>query len=237
MKKLIFLLLIIPIVSFGQNRSGLELCLFLQQATPQFASTRIANNALDKILKVNNLRGEFVLVPCDQISNVVAMTYNGTRYILYDKEFMASLDDNTNITNLSILAHEIGHHVNGHTKDIIAVMNGKTPPKSLVESREQELEADEFAGFTLSKLGVSIEQVNKVFQRISNDETDIYSTHPSLSKRLAAVKRGYDNNNKIFNDKLKSQDQELIKSPTLYYLRISIVKKNMTKPKNLHTRL
>ena len=221
MKKLIFLLLIIPIVSFGQNRSGLELCLFLQQATPQFASTSIANNALDKILKVNNLRGEFVLVPCDQISNVVAMTYNGTRYILYDKEFMASLDDNTNITNLSILAHEIGHHVNGHTKDIIAVMNGKSSPKSLVESREQELEADEFAGFTLSKLGVSIEQVNKVFQRISNDETDIYSTHPSLSKRLAAVKRGYDNNNKIFNDKLKSQDQELIKSPTLYYLRIS----------------
>ena len=221
MKKLVILLLLIPIVSFGQNRSGLELCLFLQQASPQFASTSIANNALDKILEVNNLRGEFVLVPCDQISNVVAMTYNGTRYILYDKEFMASLDDDTNITNLSILAHEIGHHVNGHVKDIIAVINGKSSPMSLAESREQELEADEFAGFTLSKLGVSIEQVNKVFQRISNDETDIYSTHPSLSKRLAAVKRGYDNNNKIFNNRLESQGQELIKSPTLYYLKIS----------------
>ena len=74
MKKLIILLLIIPIVSFGQNRSGLKLCLFLQQASPQFASTSIANNALDKILEVNNLKGEFVLVPCDQIRNVVAKT-------------------------------------------------------------------------------------------------------------------------------------------------------------------
>jgi tetratricopeptide (TPR) repeat protein len=221
MRKLLLVLLFVPVISFGQNRSGLELCVFLQQASPQFASTSIANNALNKILEVNNLRGEFVLVPCDQISNVVAMTYNGTRYILYDKEFMASLDDNSNITNLSILAHEIGHHVNGHVKDIIAVMNGKSSPKSLVESRQQELEADEFAGFTLSKLGVSINQVNKVFEGLSDDNTDIYSTHPSLSKRLAAVKRGYDNNNKIFNNRVVSQGQELIKSPTLYYLKIS----------------
>jgi len=221
MRKLLLVLLFVPVISFGQNRSGLELCVFLQQASPQFASTSIANNALNKILEVNNLRGEFVLVPCDQISNVAAMTYNGTRYILYDKEFMASLDDISNITNLSILAHEIGHHVNGHVKDIIAVMNGKSSPKSLVESRQQELEADEFAGFTLSKLGVSIKQVNKVFQQISDDKTDVYSTHPSLSKRLAAVKRGYDNNNKIFNNILESQGKELIKSPTLYYLRIS----------------
>jgi len=221
MKKLLLLLLLVPMVSFGQNRSGLELCIFLQQATPQFTSTGIANNALDKILEVNNLRGEFVLVPCDQISNVVAMTYNGTRYVLYDKEFMASLDDDSNITNLSILAHEIGHHVNGHVKDIIAVMNGKSSPMSLVERRQQELEADEFAGFTLSKLGVSIKQVNKVFKSISDDDTDTYSTHPSLSKRLAAVKRGYDNNNKAFNNRVESQGQELIKSPTLYYLKIS----------------
>lgn len=221
MKKILLLILLFPVISFGQNRSGLELCVFLQQASPQFASTSIANNALNKILEVNNLRGEFVLVPCDQISNVVAMTYNGTRYILYDKEFMASLDDNSNITNLSILAHEIGHHVNGHVKDIIAVMNGKSSPMSLVESRQQELEADEFAGFTLSKLGVSIKQVNKVFQQISDDKTDVYSTHPSLSKRLAAVKKGYDNNNKAFNDRVESQGQELIKSPTLYYLKIS----------------
>ena len=99
LKKLLHLILLFPVISFGQNRSGLELCVFLQQASPQFASTSIANNALNKILEVNNLRGEFVLVPCDQISNVVAMTYNGTRYILYDKEFMASLDDNSNITN------------------------------------------------------------------------------------------------------------------------------------------
>ena len=221
MKRLLFLLLLVPLVSLGQNRSGLELCVFLQQAAPQFASTSIANNALDKILEVNNLRGEFVLVPCDQISNVVAMTYNGTRYILYDKEFMASLNDDSNITNLAILAHEIGHHVNGHVKDIIAVMNGKSSPMSLVESRQQELEADEFAGFTLSKLGVSIKQVNKVFKSISDDDTDTYSTHPSLSKRLAAVKKGYDNNNKAFNNRVESQGQELIKSPTLYYLKIS----------------
>ena len=222
MKNILYtLILLISFVSFGQRRSGIELCLFLQQSTSQFASPSIANNALSRILEINNLKGNFILVPCDQISNVVAMTYNGTRYILYDEEFMASLNNSSNVTNLTILAHEIGHHVNGHVKDIIAVKNGKSSPKSIAENRQQELEADEFAGFTLSKLGVKIKQVNKVFQSITNDDINTYSTHPPLSQRLAAVKKGYDNNNKIFNNRVQSQGQQLIKSPTLYYLKIS----------------
>lgn len=31
----------------------------------------------------------------------------------------------TSWTNLSILAHEIGHHINGHTVDIIAAGTGQ----------------------------------------------------------------------------------------------------------------
>ena len=48
MKKLLLLLLLVPMVSFGQNKSGLELCLAMQSSN--FMSDSEAENALDKIL-------------------------------------------------------------------------------------------------------------------------------------------------------------------------------------------
>ena len=42
-----------------------------------------------------------------------------------------------------VLAHEIGHHINGH---VLA------PDLSIEDRRWEELEADKFAGFVLSKL-------------------------------------------------------------------------------------
>ena len=141
----------------------------------------------------------FVLQPCDNINNAVATSYKGIRYILYDRDFMDSLDSGDNWSNLFILAHEVGHHINGHSLDIILYANDIVDPKSLLEKRNQELEADEFAGFILGKLGATLKQTSSSINLISSEKDDTYSTHPSKSKRLASIRKGYKKAFKAFS--------------------------------------
>jgi tetratricopeptide (TPR) repeat protein len=193
MKKLLLLLLFIPLVSFGQDygndSDALKLCTAIQ--TNSFISDSKADNALDRILSVIGASKRFVLQPCDNINNAVATSYKGIRYILYDKDFMDSLDSGDNWSNLFILAHEVGHHINGHSLDILLYAAEAVEPETLANQRQQELEADEFAGFILGKLGATLEQTSSSINLISSEKDDTYDTHPSKSKRLASIETGF----------------------------------------------
>ena len=190
MKKLLFLLLIVPVVSFGQTKEELQLCLTAQSNS--FTSDSEADNALDRILGVIGASKNFVLTPCSEINNALATSYKGIRYILYDKAFMRLINSRTNDwSSLTILAHEVGHHINGHALDLTMYAGGVVEAKSLAAKRKQELEADEFAGFIMAKLGAPLNQVESGIALVSSDKDDTYSTHPSRYKRLNAVKKGY----------------------------------------------
>ena len=54
MKKLLLLLLLVPIISFGQTKDEMELCMAFQSRS--FYSDTVAENALDKILSVTGQR-------------------------------------------------------------------------------------------------------------------------------------------------------------------------------------
>ena len=191
MKKIVLsFLLAVSSISFGQTKDELDLCMAIQANS--FTSNAEAENALDRILDVIGASKNFVLTPCDKISNAVATAYKGTRYILYDKEFMNLISKNTNDwSNLFIFAHEVGHHINGHSIDLLLYTNDVVDAPSLEKSRKQELEADEFAAFVLAKLGANLSQLNNVITLISNNSDDTYSTHPSRDKRLASVRIGF----------------------------------------------
>ena len=193
MKKLILLLLFIPLVSFGQDygndADALKLCTAIQANS--FTSDSKADNALDRILSVIGASKRFVLQPCNNINNAVATSYKGIRYILYDRDFMNSLDFGDNWSNLFILAHEVGHHINGHSLDILLYAAEAVEPETLANKRKQELEADEFAGFILAKLGATLEQTSLSINLVSSEKDDTYSTHPSKSKRLASIEIGF----------------------------------------------
>ena len=134
-----------------------------------------------------------MLSPCSDINNAVAVSYKGVRYILYDPEFMSILSSNTsNWTNLFILAHEVGHHVNGHSLDLVLYAGDIVDAPELEKKRKQELEADEFAGFVLAKLGASLAQTTSSVSMLSNED-DKYSTHPKRDRRIAAIIKGYKN--------------------------------------------
>ena len=174
---------------YGNDAVALELCTTLQSNS--FSSDLDADNALDRILSVVGLSKNFVLSPCNDINNAVAVSYKGVRYILYDPEFMSMLSSNTsNWTNLFILAHEVGHHVNGHSLDLVLYAGDIVDAPELEKKRQQELEADEFAGFVLAKLGASLSQTTSSVSELSNED-DTYSTHPKRDKRVASIRKGW----------------------------------------------
>jgi hypothetical protein len=191
MKRLLLLLFSFTLFAqdYGNDAEALELCTTLQSNS--FSSDLDADNALDRILSVVGLSKNFVLSPCSNINNAVAVSYKGVRYILYDPEFMSMLSSNTsNWTNLFILAHEVGHHVNGHSLDLVLYAGDIVDAPELEMKRQQELEADEFAGFVLAKLGASLTQTTSSVSELSNED-DTYSTHPKRDKRVASIEKGW----------------------------------------------
>ena len=170
--------------SYGEGNRGAELCARIQMES--FASNAHAEGAVDRILKPLGLRRNFVLISCPSINNAVAVTYNdGIRYIVYDNAFMqrVSRSSNTDWASLSILAHELGHHLQGHTLRRV----------SLQQRRMNELEADEFSGFVMFKLGASLAQAQAATNTLRDVGDEESSTHPKKWRRLEAIKAGYDN--------------------------------------------
>jgi hypothetical protein len=143
-----------------------------------FESDLEAEGAVRRVMKHTGLPANFELRAAD-IANAEARTLGSTRYILYNQLFMHRVKQQTNTdwAAISILAHEIGHHLSGHTLD----GQGSRPPK--------ELEADKFSGFVLSKMGASLEQSLAAMKAIASDYGS--STHPPKSARLAAITNGW----------------------------------------------
>ena len=112
-KLLITIALFLSFSSFGQ-KTEVELCNSFKGKSVTFNSK--ANNVLDRILSTIGASRRFVLMPCNNIDNAMAHIYKGVRYIFYNEKFMKQATNYTNDwSNLAIIAHEVGHHINGHT--------------------------------------------------------------------------------------------------------------------------
>ena len=141
------------------------------------------NELVARITSVVGLRNRFRLVALQNFNNCAAVCFNNEtgqeRFIQFDRQFLENFQKRTNnkwfVTG--VLAHELGHHFNGHSLDGI----GSRPDK--------EIEADEFAGFILQKLGAKENEAESIFSFLN--ETDGPPTHPIKSKRYAAVSRGW----------------------------------------------
>ena len=217
MKKIILILFLYPLLVFGQGRyygnpsDATALCKIRVDAVRSFSSNKDAEIALQKIIAVTGVAKRFALYQCNGIMNCEALTYRGIRYIFYDSDFMRVISNKSSgsWTNISILAHEVGHHVNGHALDWLSYQTGEIGGISLAEKRRQEIEADEFSGFVLYKLGATLHQAQAAINKFGFDEDDSYSDHPNKIKRLAAIKRGYNrakNTNTINKNKTLTGD-------------------------------
>jgi hypothetical protein len=144
-----------------------------------FRSISEARTIINDIMDVVDIPQNFKVVSTTQIDNAAAVTYQGQRYILYNPSFINQLDNsaNNNWASISVLAHEIGHHILGHTLD----GRGSQIPK--------ELEADEFSGLVLKRMGATLQQAQLAMQLISPDYAS--ATHPGKNDRLTAIAKGW----------------------------------------------
>ncbi len=143
-----------------------------------------AENTINKIMQFVSLPANFI-VKASNVDNAAAtilQTGNSLqRYILYNPKFINSVKVVTgnDFSGWSILAHEIGHHLSGHTLG------------STSSSYKQELEADEFSGFVMYKMGATLVQSKSAINKFCDDKGS--KTHPPKRLRLIAVEKGWNN--------------------------------------------
>jgi len=143
-----------------------------------FASVSEAGSIAQEIMKAIGQRANFEIREAN-VPNAAAVLYMGKRYILYNPGFISKLTrvTGTKWAAISVLAHEIGHHQSGHT------MKGS--------QLASELQADEFSGFVLYKMGASLSEAQAAMKVIGNERAT--STHPAVDTRLASIAKGWRN--------------------------------------------
>jgi formylglycine-generating enzyme required for sulfatase activity len=104
----------------------------------------------------------------------------GNRWVLYDPTFFGTLKGgfHKDWAAMSILAHEIGHHVQGHT------LKGDTGDRRL-----RELRADNWSGFILARLGASLKETQSALRCLAADTPS--ATHPARVDRLSSIAAGW----------------------------------------------
>jgi len=149
-----------------------------------FAGDEDAEIAVDRILDQIGLFRNFTIQECPDINNAVAKIIESDggvkeRYILYDNNFFSKIDNkaDSDWAAISILAHEIGHHLNGHA------LNNEG------SSHKFELEADYFSGISLAKMGASLAEAQSAIQTLRYEKAT--STHPAKADRLKEIERGW----------------------------------------------
>ncbi len=166
-----------------------------------FTSKKEADKAVEEIVRRSGLKKNFYVMECPNTDNCFAAVQNGNRLIVYDGAFMRRVNDMTKTKDwgaLSILAHEIGHHLQGHT----IVEGGSDPNK--------ELEADEFSGFVMYQMGASMQEAQAAIQKLTTDYDG--GTHPPRSKRLSSIEKGYKNAQALYPNINKNAEPVVVKN-------------------------
>ena len=180
MKKATLLAVFIAIASFSfaratSNNNQREITISADTSMMKISDVR---EMLQEIITITGLQTDFELKEAN-VLNIEASVSHRKRFILYNPTYIATLN---NVTKnkwavMTLLAHEVGHHLNGHTMH----KGGSTPAL--------ELEADEFAGFILYKLGATLKQSQNVMYYIAKEKAS--RTHPSKNSRLSAIEKGW----------------------------------------------
>ncbi|UFH54113.1 M48 family metalloprotease [Spirosoma sp. KNUC1025] len=172
-----------PVLPFG---SGAFICSYTGGkvgpqvvCSPKTTSNGHAERVVDRILKPIGLVRNFKVIECSNTDNCFATVLKGQRFIVYDGAFMQQIEDETETdwSAISIMAHEIGHHLQGHTIDGL----GGQPLK--------EIEADKFSGFVLHQLGASLDESLVAVKALGDEHAT--STHPAKPARLEAIRKGW----------------------------------------------
>lgn len=174
-----------------------------RSATLGFTGTpKEIENSVNEILKTVGIQGianaKFKLHDCSGINNAVAKILKekgeDVRYVIYDPGFFQFMINETNNrwAPQFVLAHEIGHHISGHSLN-----DGSS-------NHQYELDADYFAGRALAMMGASLDDALSATHVLSENAT---SSHPARADRQKEITRGWNSvENKARTITVRKQD-------------------------------
>jgi hypothetical protein len=139
-----------------------------------------AKEAVHRIVSHSGLLPTFTVREDPQLRTANAYIKGHERVIAYNPAFIASIVDSsgTNWAAVSILAHEIAHHLLGHTLDPEAMHPG------------DELACDRYSGFILNRMGASLPESLAAIEVAGN----VHGTrsHPPKHARATAIRQGWE---------------------------------------------
>jgi hypothetical protein len=115
------------------------------------------------------------------VENAMAVNDGNRRMILYSTLFLKKFNEDarTRWAAYSVLAHEIGHHLNNHN------FGEPNPGKR----KSMELEADRFSGSALRLLGASLDEAKAGIESFALEGEQV--NHPSAKARREALATGW----------------------------------------------
>ena len=158
-------------------------------------------SAAKEIVAQIGLPQNFVLRPDSSFKNnakaemITGKDGRTRRYVTYDPNFFNKINEDANNkwAAISILAHEIGHHLNNHS------LNNDGSKYAY------ELEADKWSGFVLRKMGASLEDAQSAILTLKESKRPS-KTHPPKKERLLSIEKGWRSGQKGL-DKFTPEDE------------------------------
>ena len=150
-----------------------------EEITTNFNSVSEAAHLSREIISAAGLKANFDIRKAN-VPNAAAVLYGSKRYILYNPDFIDKLTraTGTKWAAVSVLAHEIGHHLYRQK------VNGRIPQMA------SELEADEFSGYVLQRMGATLNEAQAAMNILASSRAT--RTHPGRNDRLASIARGFE---------------------------------------------
>ncbi len=163
-----------------------------------------AKQAVYHIVQYSGLLPNFTVRENEEVTTAIAYIKDKKRYIEYNPAVMESLMDSTKTdwAMISILAHEIAHHLLGHT----------LAPKLL--SPGDELACDRYSGFILQRMGATLDESVAAIQVAGSAQGT--KTHPPREARVHAISQGW---NESLNQ-LESKIQGIAPADKIYVLSL-----------------
>jgi hypothetical protein len=140
---------------------------------------RAAKEAVHRIVRYSGLQPDFIVRENASVATAIAFVKDRQRIIEYNSEFIARVMDSTstNWSAISILAHEVAHHLLGHTLDPERVRPG------------DELACDRYSGFILQAMGATLEATLSAMEVSGNPHGT--RSHPPKHARSEAIRQGW----------------------------------------------
>lgn len=150
-----------------------------QELAYTFEASQKYKDLVQKICNTASLQPNFQIKAASILNARATIEIRDSkRYIYYSEVYLADkiTSTKTEWAAVFVIAHEIAHHLNGHTLSNSSTM------------KSDELKADKWAAYILHKMGANLQETMAWAKTCTEMET---ATHPPRNARLEAITIGW----------------------------------------------